>query len=113
MAGEIIIVVIALLFLVLGVVLFLGKGAWLIAGYNTASKEQQEQYDKKKLCRAAGCVCLISGILLGVMAYLGYRIRTGAVDEAVMHPFVMIFCAVLLVSIIAAIVYIHLSAKKR
>lgn len=28
------------------------KGAFLIAGYNTASAEEKAQYDEKKLCRA-------------------------------------------------------------
>ena len=31
-----------------------GKGACLIAGYNTMSKKEQEQYDKDKLCRSTG-----------------------------------------------------------
>lgn len=38
------------LFLVLGVVFSSGKGAFLIAGYNTASKAEKEQIDEKKLC---------------------------------------------------------------
>ena len=42
------------LFLILGVVLFRGKGAFLIAGYNTSSKEQKSKTDEKALCRAVG-----------------------------------------------------------
>lgn len=44
--------VVAGIFLVLGTVFALGKGAFLIAGYNTASAEEKAQYDEKKLCRA-------------------------------------------------------------
>ena len=44
--------VVAGIFLVLGTVLAFGKGAFLIAGYNTASAEEKAQYDEKKLCRA-------------------------------------------------------------
>ena len=40
------------IFLALGTVLAFGKGAFLIAGYNTASAEEKAQYDEKKLCRA-------------------------------------------------------------
>lgn len=44
--------VVAGIFLVLGTVFAFGKGAFLIAGYNTASAEEKAQYDEKKLCRA-------------------------------------------------------------
>lgn len=43
-----------LLFLVLGVVFSQGKGAFLIAGYNTSSKEEKAKYDEKALCRFMG-----------------------------------------------------------
>ena len=39
------------LFVVLGAVLIQGKGAFLIAGYNTSSKEEKSKYDEKALCR--------------------------------------------------------------
>ncbi|MEG0365782.1 MAG: DUF3784 domain-containing protein, partial [Coprobacillus sp.] len=36
-------------------ILFLmGKGGFLIAGYNTSSPEQKAMYDEKKLCRVMG-----------------------------------------------------------
>ena len=41
----------AALFAVLGIVLWGGKGAWLIAGYNTSSKAGKSKYDEKSLCR--------------------------------------------------------------
>lgn len=44
--------VVAGIFLVLGTVLAFGKGAFLLAGYNTASAEEKAQYDEKKLCLA-------------------------------------------------------------
>ncbi len=40
-----------LLFLIMGIVLWKGKGAWLIAGYNTSSKAEKARYDEKALCR--------------------------------------------------------------
>ena len=42
--------VVAGIFLVLGTVFAFGKGAFLIAGYNTASAEEKAKYDEKKLC---------------------------------------------------------------
>ena len=43
-----------LLFLLLGLVFSQGKGAFLIAGYNTASQAEKAKYDEKALCRCMG-----------------------------------------------------------
>lgn len=40
--------------IVLGVFFFCGKGAFLIAGYNTSSKEEKSHIDEKLLCRFMG-----------------------------------------------------------
>ncbi len=57
--------VITALFFILAIVLFLGKGSWLIAGYNTASKEEKSKYDEKLLCRTVGgCMGFIALLLL-------------------------------------------------
>ena len=40
------------LFVVLGIIFAAGKGANLIAGYNTASREEKAKTDEKKLLRA-------------------------------------------------------------
>jgi drug/metabolite transporter (DMT)-like permease len=39
---------------VISIILLMGAGSFLIAGYNTASKEEKRKYDAKKLCRVAG-----------------------------------------------------------
>lgn len=44
----------AVLFAVLSGLLLAGKGAWLIAGYNTASEAEKQKYDEKRLCRTMG-----------------------------------------------------------
>jgi Ca2+-dependent lipid-binding protein len=45
---------IALMFLLMGIAFINGKGAFLIAGYNTSSKEKKEKYDEKALCKFMG-----------------------------------------------------------
>ena len=57
-----------LLFLLLGVVLSLGKGAFLIAGYNTASKAEKAKYDEKALCRFMGKIMFAMAGCQGIMA---------------------------------------------
>lgn len=46
--------VIAVLFVLLGILFSQGKGAFLIAGYNTASPAEKARYDEKALCRFMG-----------------------------------------------------------
>ena len=43
-----------LIFITLGILFLCGKGSFLIAGYNTASKVERAMYDEKALCRAMG-----------------------------------------------------------
>lgn len=43
--------VVIALFAVLSVLFLMGKGSWLIAGYNTASEKEKQQYNKRRLCR--------------------------------------------------------------
>ena len=45
---------ITVLFIILGVIFSLGKGAFLIAGYNTSNKEEKAKYDEKALCKFMG-----------------------------------------------------------
>ncbi|MEG0277004.1 MAG: DUF3784 domain-containing protein [Coprobacillus sp.] len=42
------------LFGLMSIVFLLGKGSFLISGYNTASEAEKAMYDEKKLCRVMG-----------------------------------------------------------
>lgn len=44
----------AVLLIIWGVLLSLGKGASLVAGYNTLSTEEKAKYDEKRLCKFMG-----------------------------------------------------------
>lgn len=61
----------AALVIIPAVVLLSGRGAFLIAGYNTAAPEEKAAYDEKKLCRITGGGLLVCGILLLLWAALG------------------------------------------
>ncbi|MCJ7687988.1 MAG: DUF3784 domain-containing protein [Clostridiaceae bacterium] len=57
--------IIPLPFAILGIILRLGKGSFLISGYNTSSKEEKEKYDEVALCKFMGnLMFFISGIQL-------------------------------------------------
>ena len=53
-------IVIAAILLVMGIIILIGKGDNLIAGYNTASEEERSQYNIKRLRG------LIGGLLLAL-----------------------------------------------
>ena len=60
----------ALIFLIMGISLICGKGTWMIAGYNTMSKEEKANCDIKKVSRALGIFLLIIGVLMGIMTFV-------------------------------------------
>lgn len=68
MGSEVVLSIGALLFLALSIPLLAGRGAWLVAGYNTMPANQRERYDERKLCRATGCMLLGVSIACGLMA---------------------------------------------
>jgi len=51
----------------MSVLLLLGRGSWLIAGYNTASKEDKDKYNQKKLCKVIGVGMSVITILILIM----------------------------------------------
>lgn len=59
---------VVVIFAVISIVLLTGHGANLIAGYNTASEEEKNKYDRKKLCRTVGGGMSMITILILVMA---------------------------------------------
>ena len=54
---------VSLVIIVLAIVLLRGRGAGLIAGFNTMSKAKQEEYDAPAMCRFVGKILLPIGIL--------------------------------------------------
>ena len=57
-----------LMFVILGIVFSKGKGAFLIAGYNTASKAEKQKTDEKKLCKFMGRLMFLSAACWLVIA---------------------------------------------
>ena len=80
----------------LGLVFSAGKGTFLIAGYNTASKEEKDRYDEKALCRFVGRLMFVLAVCQGLMA-LGalwagmWLFRTG--------------CAAFLAAVLGGVIY--------
>lgn len=62
MIGAIVFVIlIIVIFIVFGIILSLGKWSFLIAGFNTMTKEEKEKYDVISLCKFWGkCMFLFA-----------------------------------------------------
>lgn len=66
MSAFIITFSIAISLIILGYLIGYKKWSFLIAGYNTSSKEEKEKYDEDALCRAMGkLLFLLGGITFG------------------------------------------------
>ena len=61
------------LIVLMGIILSLGKGSFLIAGYNTSSKEEKKKIDEKALCKFLGkamfgiAACLFLWVLSDIL----------------------------------------------
>ena len=79
------------LFVGLGVLFSKGKGAFLIAGYNTMSKEKKARYDKNALCRFMGklmfalAACWVP-VALGAGLGLGGRQAGARLGQPAVQP---------------------------
>ncbi len=73
-------------FTILGIIFLLGKGSWLIAGYNTASAKEKEKYNEKSLCRSMGVMFLLLSIIIGAMCY----VNTDQFALIMMIPFILV-----------------------
>lgn len=92
------------LFAVISLVLLLGKGSWLIAGYNTATEEEKERYDRKRLCRVAGGGMAIITAVLAVMAVW---------QDSLPASFAGVFAAVTVLVAAAIVILSNTVCKKR
>ena len=88
---------------ILSVVLSSGHGSWLIAGYNTASQEEKEKYNEKKLCRIIGIGMSVIAILLLIMVLL---------ENILPAFFVYVSLGIVLIDIVAIIISCNKGCKK-
>lgn len=55
----IVLIIVAATLLIMGIIILIGKGDNLIAGYNTASKEEKSQYNIKRLRGLIGGILVV------------------------------------------------------
>ena len=93
MVGEILMVC---LFILIGIMLSLGKWSFLIAGFNTMSKEEQEKYDVISLCKFTG----------KIMFVVAFSIALFILSDILMMPILLNIGVVIIISsVIFAVIY--------
>lgn len=65
---------------------FLGKGSFLLAGYNTIPEEEKKNLDEKKLLRWAGILLLIVAAILALIFFMhiSHMIAAGSIAIVVL-----------------------------
>jgi hypothetical protein len=58
---------------ILSIVLLVGKGSFLIAGFNTSSKETKSKYNEKRLCRVIGGGFAVITLIMGTSLYYEFE----------------------------------------
>lgn len=64
-------IIFSILFIVLAIILLMGKGDKLIAGYNTASEEERKKVDIKRLRIVMAVLMVITAIFCTIMPLVG------------------------------------------
>ena len=94
-------IILAIILVVMAIVILAGKGDWMIAGYNTASKEEKETVNIKRLR-------LIRGILLLIIAPLLFMLGDHS-DKTTG----LIFAGIVIVLTTVAVILANTWAKKK
>ena len=93
--SDVIVWIVFGIFAVISIILLSGHGSWFISGYNTASREEKEKYDEKKLCRTMGIGMSVIAILLLIM---------GVFENILPEFFVYIALGIILADVVITIV---------
>jgi hypothetical protein len=97
----IVLIIVAAILVIMGIIILIGKGDNLIAGYNTASEEEKAQYNIKRLRG------LIGGLLLALAPMMlllnGENTMTATWS----------FCALVFVLCIVVVILANTWAKKK
>jgi Flp pilus assembly protein TadB len=97
-------IIITIALIVLGLILRTGKGAFLIAGYNTMSDMEKAQWDKDALCKSTGNLLIGIGVVL-------FAIFCIANLNSPPQWLIMVIVIVLIIGIFCWIVHVNKSKK--
>lgn len=110
--GFTIIISIDAVLLLISVVLLQGKGSWLIAGYNTSSKEEKKKYNEKKLCQATGAMMLIIAVIFSILTFITYLVEVKSLmNEKILENTAILTCILTVAVVICGMIYTNKYCK--
>lgn len=95
--------VVGIVLAIFSIILLTGHGANLIAGYNTASKEEKDKYNAKKLSRVAGS---------GMAVITGLVFVMGIFEDVLPASFATISLIIVIIDIVIMLVIANTVCKK-
>ncbi len=96
----VVVIIVAALMVLMGISILIGKGDMLIAGYNTASKEERLKYNIKRLRLLLGIFMIVMAVLM--LFLLG--------DSVILSSYFMLITIIL---VIILLVLANTWAKKK
>ena len=87
-------IIFSVLFIILAIVFYLGKGDKLIAGYNTASEEERKKVNIQRLRILMSCISVITAAFCVSMPIVGNNIQA-QLGAAAVFMAVIIFVVIL------------------
>ncbi|MBR5639865.1 MAG: DUF3784 domain-containing protein [Muribaculaceae bacterium] len=88
---DIIITIVSIIPIGVGIFILSGWGDSLIAGYNTASKEEQQKFNIKRLRLVVALILFIVPVVIFIPFFLGKE------DSAMAHILTMVVCFIVVV----------------
>ena len=101
----IILAIISVILIVMAILILIGKGDKLIAGYNTASREAQNVYDRRRVRILVGVLLILVALSMpafGILLALGYK-----------ELFMTLFPVVVFLLVAGTFTVAHFWAKKK
>ncbi len=83
-------IVFSILFIVLAIILLIGKGDKLIAGYNTASEEERKKVDIKRLRIVMAVLMVITAVFCAILPLTGNDMNSQLAVSAIFFIIVII-----------------------
>lgn len=106
--------IITIIFFIITLVLLSGKGANLIAGFNSLPPEKKKKYNKKKLSRRVGLMTLLIDIaLIFLSLYIQFRIIPAQTINKLSNEITIVAIGFLVYVILLIIIWMIIGTKKK
>ena len=89
-------IIISIIFVILAVIILMGKGDFLIAGYNTASKEDKKKVNIKRLRLVIAGILILVPLIIGIPFFMCKEDNASAEIIAAIIGIIIAFTGIIL-----------------